>query len=125
MALKKTKKSKTNEEEVLDLPANPIYGWNSLEDVAKDVNHSIHRELLQGEFVCAVQGDWELQRFVVTRRLDDPSQFMVGIICKGHTAYFPKLPKDAVLSYVENDMKDKKVPGNIINDFKRILINNY
>lgn len=121
MASKKIKKSKTNEEEVLDLPPKSIYGWTSIDDVAKDVNHSIHRELLKGEFVCAARGDWELQRFVVTRRLDDPSQFMVGIICKGHTAYFPKLPKDAVLSYIECDMKEKKVPGNIIDDFKKIL----
>ena len=121
MALKKTKKPKVNEGELLDLPPKSIYGWSSLEDVAKDVNHSIHRELLSGEFVCAGQCDWELQRFVVTRRLDDPNQFMVGVICKGHTAFFPKLPKDAVLGYIECDMKEKKVPGGIIDDFIKIL----
>lgn len=116
------KKSKKIEEPVLP-PCN-LYGWPSIDEVASEISNSYHRDLLMGEFICACRGDWELQRLVITRRLDNPLYFMMGIICKGYTAYFPYLPKEAVLDFIVSDMKEKKVPSGIINDFEKIL-NNY
>lgn len=121
MASKKSKKNIESPEEIL--PKN-LYGWYSVEDVAKEIGNSIHSDLLRGEFICAARGDWELQRIVITRRLDN-CLFMMGVICKGYTAYFPNLPKEAILDFITTDMKEKKVPSGIINDFEKILLNNY
>lgn len=120
MASKRSKKTVDSPE----TPPKNLYGWYSIEDVAKEIGNSIHRDLLKGEFVCAAKGDWELQRIIITRRLDN-GLFMMGIICKGYTAYFPSLPKEAVLSFITLDLKEKKVSGEIINDFEKILLNNY
>lgn len=120
MASKKSKKTSNSPE----IPPKNLYGWYLIEDVAKEIRNSIHSDLLRGEFVCAACGDWELQRVVITRRLDN-GLFMMGIICKGYTAYFPNLPKAAILDFITLDMKEKKVPSGIINDFEKILLNNY
>lgn len=120
MASKRSKKI-TESPEIL--PKN-LYGWYSIEDVAREIGNSIHSDLLRGEFVCAAKGDWELQRIIITRRLDN-GLFMMGVICKGYTAYFPSLPKEAILDFILSDMKEKKVPIGIINDFEKILTNNY
>ena len=122
MALKKKSKKEITLPEEVRLPIN-IYGWNSIEEVANDVDHSLHDDLLRGEFICAARGDWELQRIVITRRMDT-GLFMLGAICKGYTMYLPSIPKEAVLDFILNDMKEKKVPIGIINDFEKIL-NNY
>ena len=120
MALKKSKKTETSPE----MPPKNLYGWYSIEDVAREIKNSIHSDLLRGEFVCAARGDWELQRIVVTRRLDN-GLFMMGVICKGYTMCIPSMPKEAVLGFITSDMKEKKVPTGIINDFEKILVNNY
>lgn len=116
------KKSKKVEEPIL--PPSNLFGWLSIDEVANEISSSYHRDLLKGEFVCACRGDWDLQRLVVTRRMDNPYYFMMGIICRGYTAYFPYLSKEAVLDFITSDMKEKKVPSGIINDFEKIL-NNY
>lgn len=121
MASKKSKKIAEAPEEIL--PKN-LYGWYSIEDVAREIENSIHSDLLKGEFICAARGDWELKRIIITRRLDN-CLFMMGVICKGYTAYFPNLPKEAILDFITIDMKEKKVPSGIINDFEKILLNNY
>ena len=119
MASKKSKKITESPE----ISPKNLYGWYSVEDVAREIGNSIHSDLLRGEFVCAARGDWELQRIIITRRLDN-GLFMMGIICKGYTAYFPNLPKEAILDFILNDLKEKKIPIGIINDFEKIL-NNY
>lgn len=120
MALKKSKKVSGSLPESIPPPC-PLYGWKSIEDVASEISHSIHSDLLCGEFVFAARGDWELQRIVVTRRIDNPDLYMIGVICKGWTMYAPGYPKEAILDFVKNDMKEKKVPQGIINDFEKIL----
>lgn len=119
MASKKTKK----EQPQVDLPPKAIYGWSSIDEVAAEIKNSLHDQLLAGQFICAARGDWELQRMVITRRLDFPDYFMLGIICKGWTMFNPGLPKTAILGFIQGDAKDKKVPQGILNDFEKILNN--
>ena len=120
MALKKSKKTV---EEVIEKPPCPLYGWYSIDDVAAELKNSIHSQLLQGQFIVAAKGDWELQRIVITRRLDYPDLFMMGVVCKGWTMFSPGYPKTAILDFIINDAKDKKVPAGIITDFTRIINN--
>jgi hypothetical protein len=101
----------------------PLYGWGSVDEVAAEIKSSIHAQLLQGQFILAARGDWELQRLIVTRRIDNPELYMIGVICKGWTMLNPRLPKEAILDFVTNDAKEKKVPIGILNDFQKILNN--
>lgn len=120
MASRKIKK-----EQPVEVNSTPksIYGWGGIDEVAAEIKNSLHDQLLAGQFICAARGDWELQRMVVTRRLDYPDYFMLGIICKGWTMFNPGLPKTAILDFIQNDAKDKKVPQGILKDFEEILNN--
>jgi hypothetical protein len=93
-----------------------IYGYQDTTDVANDISGSIHSSLLSGYFVFAYRGSGELRRLVVTRIAQDT--WMYGMITPGWTCLVPKISREGLLEMCVTEMETRKVPTNIIDDFK-------
>ena len=97
-----------------------LFGWDSLESLARELYCGIHSGLLSGNFIFAVRGNGDLQRLVITKRLDD-GNFMVGEIHKGYTEYYPRVPKKFLEDIVSKDLKEGKVDKIVLENYNRIL----
>lgn len=92
---------------------NICEGWNSVDEVAQEIWSSIHSSLLKGNFIFAYKGKTELNRLVITRRLDN-GLYMVGEVFQGYTSLLPKVSKDFILSDIVGDMRKSKLDKHII-----------
>ena len=117
------KKSQTKQEEVKTEEQKPIIypvtGWSCVEELADEVYSSIHSGLLFGNLVYALKCE-EIPRLVITQRVDT-GEFMLGEVFSGWTAYYPRIPYQALVSDVSNDMKKLKLPKETIDNFILVL----
>ena len=93
-----------------------IYGYLDATEVANDISGSIHNLLLSGYFIFAYRGSGDLRRLVVTRTAQDT--WMYGIITPGWTCLVPKISREGLLEMCVTEMEIRKIPINIIDDFK-------
>lgn len=97
-------------------PHYNIYGYQDATEVASEISGSIHSSLLSGYFVFAYRGSGDLRRVVVTRVAQDT--WMYGIVTPGWTVLVPKISREGLLTMVGDEMEARKIPNNIIDDFK-------
>lgn len=120
MPSKKSKKIEETKKILEPKEIRNIYGWSCIEEVAQDIWSGIHSYLLNGNFVFAYRGVGDIMQLVITKRLHDQS-YMIGMITSGWTMLLPSVPKEYLLDTTVTDMKTKKVPGEVIQNFIEIL----
>ena len=114
--LKSTPKTVTEQSTPVVTPHYNIYGYQDATEVASEISESIHSSLLSGDFVFAYRGSGDLRRVVVTRVAQDT--WMYGIVTSGWTTLVPKISREGLLAMVGDEMETRKIPNNIIDDFK-------
>ena len=98
------------------VPHYNIYGYQDATEVAAEISGRIHSSLLSGYFVFAYRSSGDLRRVVVTRTSQDT--WMYGIVTTGWTCLVPKISREGLLTMVGDEMETRKIPNNIIDDFK-------
>lgn len=101
-----------------------IYGWNNIDDVARDVWSGIHRCLLEGDLVFAYKAtEGELKQIVVVKNngVGDEVTYGVGYFTTGYSALFPKLPIDYLRTVLLEDLRKFKVNKKIIETYEQIV----
>lgn len=95
-----------------------IYGWSSIDDVAKEVYEGPFKELLEGNLVFAYKnsGDTGTVKFLVITKTKDGFRF--GFISQtGWTCYYPKTTLEYLNEVILDDLKKNKTENYIIEDF--------
>ena len=116
----KSKKKPETKQTQPEVPHYNIYGYQDANEVAAEISGSIHNSLLSGYFVFAYRSSGDLRRLVVTRTAQDT--WMYGIVTPGWTALIPKISREGLLTMVTDEMETRKVPNNIIDDFKYFVL---
>ena len=111
-----------------------FYGWQSIEDVAKEVWGSIHASLLDGDLVFAYKcpsKNAALKQIVIVRNFDlvnsgvGPIKYYksygVGYITSGYTALLPNVPYTYIAEEIVEYLKDWKIDKTIINTYEAIV----
>lgn len=95
-----------------------VYGWSSIDNVAKEVYESQFQDLLQGILVFAYKnpGDTGTVKFLVITKTKDGFRF--GFISQtGWTCYYPKTTLEYLNEVILDDLKKNKTENYIIEDF--------
>ena len=115
-----------------------IYGWQCIEEVARDVWGSIHSSLLNGDLVFAYKCPSKsstLKQIVIVRNFElvdsgmlgvpDPikhyTSYGVGYITSGYTALLPNVPYTYIAEEIVEYLKDWKIDKTIINTYEAIV----
>lgn len=112
-----------------------IWGWQSIDDTARDIWGSIHSSLLAGDLVFAYktgsQSD-KLKQIVVVRNFTVIyaagqerklySGYSVGYITSGYSALIPNVPLRYLTDVTLVNLRDWKVNKEIVNTFESILM---
>lgn len=101
-----------------------VFGWNSVEDAAKDVYYSMHRTLLEGKPVFlykATNLKSELCQVVVVKNISPDQGYGVGIITSGWTALYPKVPYEFLEGDLHRDLVKWKVEGDVVKVYDQII----
>lgn len=115
-----------------------FYGWQCIDDVAKDVWGSIHSSLLNGDLVFAYKcpsKNATLKQIVIVRNFElvdsgmlgvpDPIKhyisYGVGYITSGYTALLPNVPYTYIAEEIVEYLKDWKIDKTIINTYEAIV----
>ena len=95
-----------------------VYGWTSIDDVAREVYDGPVRDLLEGVLVFAYKnpGDSGTVKFLVVTKTKDSFRF--GFISQtGWTCYYPKTTLQYLNEVILEDLKKNKTENYIIEDF--------
>lgn len=136
----KEEKLTKEEKEMQDhVESNSVfYGWQCIEDVAKDVWGSIHASLLSGDLVFAYKcpsKNATLKQIVIVRNFElvdsgklgvvEPikhyTSYSVGYITSGYTALLPNVPYTYIAEEIVEYLKDWKIDKTIINTYEAIV----
>lgn len=115
-----------------------FFGWQCINDVAKDVWGSIHSSLLNGDLVFAYKcpsKNATLKQIVIVRNFElvdsgmlgvpDPikhyTSYSVGYITSSYTALLPNVPYTYIAGEIVDYLKDWKIDKTIINTYEAIV----
>ena len=120
-----------NEKEFEDARIEQIvFGWNSVDEAAKDIFASLHRNLLEGTPVFLYKSTSRksdlVQIAIVANILDYDSMkysgdYGIGIITAGYSAYYPKMPLEYLEKEILEDLEGWKVEKSVIDVYKKII----
>lgn len=107
------------------IPKN-CWGWVDITAAASDVFNSLHRSLLEGQFIFGYKNIYgpdksPLMQVVIVRYGKDI--FGVGAITSGYTMLLPQVPLTYLETELVEDFKKWKVESEIINTYKSIINN--
>ena len=95
-----------------------VYGWTSIDDVAREVYEGPFRDLLEGVLVFAYKnpGDSGTVKFLVVTKTKDSFRF--GFESQtGWTCYYPKTTLQYLNEVILEDLKKNTTENYIIEDF--------
>ena len=100
------------------------WGWSDVNEAACDVFNSIHRNLLEGQFVFGYKNTFgpeksQLMQVIVVRFSKDV--FGVGVVTSGYTMLLPQVPITYLDVEFAEDLKKWKIESHILNTYKSII----
>lgn len=98
-----------------------IFGWNSVDDLVREIRSSLFSELLKGYLVFAYKNNKKtgtIKKMIISKRLDCPG-YMVGIIpfSKGWTGFLPNVPVQYLQEISYSDLLENKTEREVIESF--------
>lgn len=94
-----------------------IYGWSSIEELAKDIYVDPFRDLLEGNLVFACRSfnnSSSIKLLVITKTTRG---FRLGSLYQGWSCYYPLVPTEFILGVIKDDLQKNKTEKYIIEDF--------
>lgn len=101
-----------------------VFGWQSIDEAARDVYNSLHSHLINGTPVFlykATNLKSELIQVVVVKGMIDNGIYSVGIITNGWTAMYPKVSIEYLETTLLEDLKKWKVEGSVISMYEQLI----
>ena len=114
-----------------------FWGWQCVDDVAKEVWCSVHSSLLKGDLVFAYKSPRKqdtLKQIVIVRNFEmveppalsmEPQKmytsYGVGYITSGYSALLPNVPYEYISGEIVDYLKDWKIDKTIINTYEAIV----
>ena len=100
------------------------WGWEDVNAAACDVFNSIHRNLLEGQFVFGYKNtiyseSSPLMQVIIVRYNKDI--FGVGVVTTGYTMLLPNVPLTYLEKELAEDLKKWKLESYILNTYKSII----
>lgn len=122
--LKKKKKeyNQINSNNLNVLKKEYIFGWNNLDDLAREVWNSIHCILLKGIPIFAYKDHNGFQVVIVKNEFtNQPNDFAIGMMTQGYTMLLPHIPIEYLCTCVLDDLKSNKIEKRIIEIYEHII----
>lgn len=101
-----------------------IFGWQSVDDAARDVHNSFHSKLLEGNplfLYRATNTDSELIQIVVVYM--DEGGYSVGIITKSWSSLYPRVSIEYLKDELFKDLKKWKVEESVVKMYENLIVN--
>lgn len=104
-----------------------IFGWQSADEAARDVYGSLHSQLLNGRPVFLYKSttlDSTLVQVVVVKNIEDGrvrEDYGVGIITRGWTSLYPRVPVDYLETDLLHHLKEWKIDKDVIKMYEQII----
>lgn len=120
-----------NEKEFEDARIEQIvFGWNSVDEAAKDIFSSLHRNLLEGTPVFLYKNTSrksDLVQVAIVANISDynsmkySGDYGIGITTAGYSAYYPRVPLEYLEKEILGELEGWKVEKSVIDVYKKII----